>query len=357
MANWWEQFSSMSDKRASPKPWGSYEERQRGQGDRPWWISDREWRKRQREWGLDQALASAPNIEDFKAEWDAKWGSKLASLTAMVYDPITGEYKGPKFNPTAPISENAQYQGYQTGIAQLLERIKNGTTPEDSEAAFNQMAQLYGMTPEQFRAMQAQANAPRDVNALRENAYNMVKDSGVTKEFEAMIRDQQKSAMAEAGRQMENIFAERGGMGFDQAYEMTNQISDSFLKERTQFLVDQSYQAYNQLNADLDRQQARVQSGEITAQQFLNDRWGLVQTAFQDTTAAANQLLQEWMATDASNRANFEADLNSFVTQFNLNKDVMMTELGIDAAMYDSFAKYYDATIKPALEALIAAMG
>lgn len=354
----WQDFWNMGGNIETQRTRGraDYERRQRGEGERPWWLSDQEWRKRQRQWKLDQAIESAPTIEDWQTTWNAKYQPRLEQMRGMLFDD-TGAWRGPTFQRTSDVNTNAQYQQYQSGMADLIRRIQAGYTPEDQEAAFNQMASLYGMTPEEFRAMQSGVyNATPEQMQTRAEGMAMASTS-MSAAFEAMIRQQQKSAMQGMGKQLENIFSERGGLGgFAAAYEMTNAIQDQFLQQRTQFIMDRYSEAMNAVNADLDRKASIVQSGQMTAQQFLQDRWGQLQTAFQDMSTASNQLLNEYAMRADTNRADFGAEMESFLAPFNAMKDQLMTELGIDSAMYSAFNDWYNANIMPYLDALAAGL-
>ena len=81
-----------------------YERRQRGEGERPWWISERDWRKRQSEWNFQQAQADAPKFEDFQDQWETKWKPRFEALRSTVYD-ADGNYLGTKAKPTADINK------------------------------------------------------------------------------------------------------------------------------------------------------------------------------------------------------------------------------------------------------------
>lgn len=313
--------------------------------DKPWWMGRQSYNLRR----------LGENINDYQknaSAWMASltggWESELekmrqfASTNMPTYTPIQwSDYQG-------------QYGQYQNSLDSLLRRISAGPTTEDEQAAFEQMARLYGMTPEQFRAMQSQTygTTAQDINRQAETmAFDP--NSEANKNFEAMIRSQQRASEAGMGRQLETIFADRGGLGgFAAAQEYTLQMSDQLLQQRSQFMLDRMARSLQLINQDLDRKYALLQAGQADAGQFLNDRWGNLQTAFQDTAAAMNQTLNEYATRSGVNQADSQANLNAFTAQFNAMKDILVTNMGIDQAAMDYMSQWYDMNIKPFLDQL-----
>lgn len=318
--------------------------------EKPWWMSEQRWAAEQAKYQMGQWQK---NASAWMASLQQGYSSQLQALTNFASTHM------PTFNPIQWSDYQGRYGGYQNSLDSLLARIQGGPTTEDETAAFEQMARLYGMTPEQFRTMQSAAynTTAEDINKRAETmAFDP--NSEANKTFEAMIRSQQRAAEAGMGKQLETIFADRGGLGgFAAAQDFTLQISDQMLKQRSQFMLDRMAQSVQLINQDLDRKYALLQSGQQDAKDFLNQRWANLQTAYQDTMAQANQVLQEYATRSGVNQADFQANLAAFSAQFGAMKDILLTQVGIDASVMQQMSDWYDLNIKPFLDQIAISLG
>lgn len=353
LSNWqqfWNMGGNIKDQRARGR--ADYERRQQGQGERPWWIGLEDWQQRgDRTAARNQFTQAEEDFNTWKNEFDLA-GRQEANQGRLNDLDAWRSTNQPTYTPLNWSDFQGRYQGYQNSLDSLLSRIGAGPTTDDENAAFEQMARLYGMTPEQFRQMQTAAygTTAEDIN---QRAESMAFDpnSEANKSFEAAIRSQQRAAEAGMGKQLETIFADRGGLGgFAAAQDYTLQMSDQMLQQRSQFMLDRMQQSVEMINQDVNRKIAIVQAGQGDAKQFLNERWANLQQTFQNTAAMANQVLQEYATRSDVNQGDFQANLAAFTASFDAQKDIILTQMGIDQATMDQYEQIYNMSIQPYLD-------
>lgn len=327
---------------------------------KPWWMSADRYAREQAKYKIGQA----PSANQWTSDWQDKYASQMQWMKDYLYSTGasgTTTLNTPQYTPVNWSDYEGQYQGQTDAMQSLLDRIQAGYSSTDMADARNNVASMFGMTPEQYQAQQDYFNvAPGSAEQLAQQQRNQemagslaTQNDEVYQKFQEQIRSQQRIATADAAKQLETIFAGRGGLGgFAQAYEYTTQIADQALQQSTQFTLDRYNQALTNINADNDRKRAMIEQGQLSTQQFLSDRWNQLQTAYQNTVVAANMTMQEFNMRSDANRADFETQLNAFLQPLESMKDILMDELAIDQASYEAYNNWYDTNIRPYLDQL-----
>lgn len=294
------------------------------------------------------------NASVWRAEYQAKYQPQIVwGQNYLGYDPATGTYDTsvwPQYQSVGPYTN-----AYQGSLDSLLARLQGGTTASDTQAARDQMLSALGMTEEQYA--QISGNAYQTAEEMQARADAMATtESDAYKKYNAMIQSQQKSAVAAMGKQLETIFANRGGLGaFSQAYEMTSSISDQALQYQTQYLMDRSAEAIQLIQAENTRNVNIMQSSAELQKEFLNDNWTKLQTAFQDTMTAANAALQEYQTRADVNAQDYQMNLQAFLAPINAMKDMINLQLGIDESTFEYMESVWDETIGPLVDMMTGA--
>lgn len=327
---------------------------------KPWWMSADRYAREKAKYQIGQA----PSANQWTSDWQDKYATQMQWMKDYLYSTGasgTTTLNTPQYTPVNWSDYEGQYQNQQDSMQALLNRIQAGYSSTDIADARNQVAQVFGMTPEEYQAQQDYFNVvPGSAEQLAQQQRNQemagslaTQNDEVYQKFQEQIRSQQRIATADASKQLETIFAGRGGLGgFAQAYEYTTQIADQALQQSTQFVMDRYNQALTGINADNERKRAMIEQGQLSTQQFLSDRWNQLQTAYQDTVAQANMTMQEYMNRADVTNQNYQTELAAFLQPIESMKDIMMTELGVDQAAYQAYENWYNTSILPYLDQL-----
>jgi len=243
-----------------------------------------------------------------------------------------------------------RYNQQQGGMDDLAAQIRgwNPNSSANMAGANEYAAGLYGMTPEQWSAMQAQ-NAQRmsdpnfaaQTDASAANAYlETLANSSFMQEQDKSMRVAMRQAEEQIGKQLESIFGERGGLGgFQAAYEMTSQLQSSYLQQKTQQNLGVFNQAVSAVNANNQYFQQLIQQGAISGRDYLQFRFDQLQTGYQNYLMSMSQTMQEWQTLEQVDESQFRQVSANIESQINQLTDQMVREMG----GYSSPDEYLDA--------------
>lgn len=315
-----------------------YDEGKESIETRPWWMTEDAWKRRQ---NRDAANNWDPSVS--RAEFLAKYQPQLDAMRQYAFG-ASGTWQGPSYQSIGPYSNP-----YSGSLETLLARMQGGATDADRATARQQALGAMGMTEDQYNQIAGSAYQTAEQMQGRADAMATT-DSDAYRKFSAMVQAQQKSAVAGMGKQLETIFAERGGWGgFAAAQEMTQQISDQALQMQTQYLMDRAAQSLQLIQAENSRNANIVGATADMQRQFLNDNWARIGDAYASTMAAANQALQEYQTRADVNAQDYQMNLQAFLAPLNAMKDQMMTMLGVDEASFQYVQSMYDEIVAPYL--------
>lgn len=293
--------------------------------------------------------------KDQMAAWDAgaqKIGAARASLSSWqnAWQPI--KWEGSPWQ--------TRYNTQQTGMDALLSKIQGYGTSEDMAAANNMVAQSYGMTPEQYAAIQAEntrrmtdQNYAAQSDASAANAYlENIANSTFAQEQQQADRVAMRQAEEAIGKQLESIFGERGGMGgFQAAYELTSQLQSSYLQQQTQQHLGMFNQAVAAVNANNGYFQNLIQQGALSAKDYLSMRFDQLQTGYQDYLAAMAQTMQEWQTIEAVDEQQFKLVSDNLQSQIDNMTDQMTLEMGGETTLEGYIQSLYNIYTQPLKDA------
>jgi hypothetical protein len=313
--------------------------------NRPWWMSRDEWKRRQAKAGYEKASDQwEANASAWAASMAAGWGGELDKIRTFASQNM------PSYNALNWGDFSGEYGGYKSHLGDLAARIEAGYTSTDQAQALEQMLSDYGMTPEQWAQLQQSQYTTYEDDRARAEGIAFDPNSQSNKSFDAAMRAQQRAAEAGVGKQLETIFADRGGLGgFAAAQDYTLQMTSDFMRERSQYMTDQMNAAIEGINADKNRRGAILNAAIDDKNAYLSERWQQLQQAFQNTAYQADQVMKEFSMLDEANKGNFQMDLAAFSTQFDTMKDILLTQVGIDEATLSYMNEYYESMIAPFL--------
>jgi hypothetical protein len=292
---------------------------------------------------------SGQNAEEFTAWWNAN-KDKVAAAYRTRADPwrasVTGLREKLKTTQDSwqPMKwEGSQWQTRQNqqrgGMDALAAQI-SGWDPNSSAnmaGANEYTAGLYGMTPEQWSAIQAQ-NAQRmsdpnfaaQTDASAANAYlETLANSSFMQEQDKAMRVAMRQAEEQIGQQLESVFGERGGMGgFQAAYEMTSQLQSSYLQQKTQQNLGVFNQAVSAVNANNQYFQQLIQQGAISGKDYLQFRFDQLQTGYQNYIVSMDQTMREWQTIEQVDRAQLQQVTSNIESQIDQMTQAMIDEMG-----------------------------
>lgn len=313
--------------------------------DQPWWMRDSRYKREKAQWGYENASDQwKANASTWAASMASGWNGQLQAMRDFAANNMPS-YTGINWGDYA-----GEYGGYKSKLGDLAARIEAGYTSTDQAQALQQMLADYGMTPEQWAQLQQSQLTSYEDDRKRAEGIAFDPNSQANQSFDAAMRAQMRAAEAGVGKQLETIFADRGGLGgFAAAQDYTLQMTSDFMQQRSQFMNDQLYSAIEGINADKNRRGDILNAALENKNAYLSERWQQLQQAFQNTAYQADQVMKEFSMLDESNRANFQTDLAAFSTQFDTMKDILLTQVGIDEGTLAYMNEYYNSMIAPFL--------
>jgi hypothetical protein len=269
------------------------------------------------------------SVYDKYGEWTTKIGGLRTQLASQqnAWQPI--KWEGSEW-------EN-RYNQQQGGMDALAQQIQNYGGSADMAAANNMVAQSYGMTPEQYAAIQAEntkrmsdQNYAAQSDASAATAYlETIANSAFAQEQAKTDRVAMRQAEEQIGKQLESIFGERGGMGgFQAAYELTSQLQSSYLQQQTQEHLSMFNQAVSAVNANNQYFQQLIQQGAISSKDYLQFRFSQLETGFQNYVTSMDQTMQEWQTIEQVDENQFKLISANIQSQIDNMTQTMIDEMG-----------------------------
>jgi hypothetical protein len=275
--------------------------------------------------------ADTSSLKNF-TDW---WGTHSASLTAAQrakYQPYLNQISSINSGYMGWSDPNnayrQKYQGYETGMNSLLQRLGAGVQSSDLQSAQGDVASLYGYSPASWTALQQGMGDRLNATNVMTNAGNIatqMQGSEFGQQQAQAMRVAQKQAAEGVGKQLESVFGARGGLaGFQAAYDMTGQMQNAFVQQAAKNSLDMLDRGVAAVNAENQYYEQLINNGAIQAQDYVKFRWDSLQTGYQDYMVAMNQAVSE-----------YNTDQGAITRQAQALSSQLALEMGVDQAILD----------------------
>lgn len=280
-----------------------------------------------------------------------QWGQKFDPMEAAIGEKrkaYAGWQESWKPIQWAGSPWESRYNEQQAGMDVLSKRIAAGTTAEDTQAAQDYAANLYGMTPDAWqtllnnwtdRLQNPEGAAAAD--ALAASKYmETISGTPFAQEQAKADRVMLAQMQEQMGKQLESIFGERGGMGgFQAAYELTAQLNNTFLTAKTQEHLSMFNQAVTSVNANNGYYKDLISQGAISASDYLQFRFSQLQQGFQNYVTAMQETRSQFDQKVQLNEMERKRVDDNFASQI----DQMEKQMAMEMGGYANIQEYIDA--------------